>query len=66
MREGPWKLLCDYDGGRPELYNIVEDESEHKNLAVFQPERVKSMTRKVVNWYHSMPSLKPDSLNNKE
>ena len=33
MREGKWKLLCDFDGGRPELYDLETDPSETRNLA---------------------------------
>ncbi|MFV0593413.1 MAG: sulfatase-like hydrolase/transferase [Draconibacterium sp.] len=46
MREGDWKLLCDYDGGRPELYNIVNDPGEEHNLASENPDIVNTMTQK--------------------
>lgn len=55
VREGDWKLLCDYDGGRPELYNIVKDPGEHRNLADVHAKRAQSMARKVISWYKSMP-----------
>ena len=55
MREGDWKLLCDYDGGRPELYNLIADAGENKNLVKKHPEKALEMTQKVVEWYHSMP-----------
>nr|WP_321412149.1 sulfatase-like hydrolase/transferase [uncultured Carboxylicivirga sp.] len=57
MRDGDWKLLCDYDGSRPELYNIVNDPSESTNLAVDNPEKVEQMAQMVVSWYRSMPVL---------
>ncbi|WP_339923177.1 sulfatase-like hydrolase/transferase [uncultured Cyclobacterium sp.] len=57
VREGEWKLLCDYDGGRPELYHIIGDGGEQNNLADEQPDRVKSMTQKVTSWYDSMPKI---------
>ncbi|WP_339905736.1 sulfatase-like hydrolase/transferase [uncultured Cyclobacterium sp.] len=62
VRDGDWKLLCDYDGGRPELYNIVADEGENQNLAEMESQRVKALTDKVVNWYQTMPTMKIDSL----
>ena len=55
MREGDWKLLCDYDGSRPELYNIVNDPGESQNLADVHIKKVEKMTQKVVSWYMSMP-----------
>ena len=57
VREGEWKLLCDYDGGRQELYNIVNDEGETLNLVDAHPEIAKAMTEKVVLWYEGMPVL---------
>lgn len=57
MREGGWKLLCDYDGGRPELYNIVNDPGESQNLADMHIKRVEEMKQKVISWYMSMPVL---------
>src|SRR5262249_45689813 len=43
LREGPWKLLADADLDRFELYNLVDDVGESKNLAGKHPERVKQM-----------------------
>lgn len=63
VREGNWKLLCDYDGSRPELYNIVNDPGEQNNLANEQQDIVKSLTEKVVNWYQSMPQLETEEIN---
>ena len=57
MRAGDWKLLCDYDGSRPELYNIVNDSGELVNLAETQPERVKTMVNELLDWWRSMPKL---------
>ncbi|WPP49401.1 sulfatase family protein [Catalinimonas niigatensis] len=56
VREGAWKLLCDYDGGRPELYHIVNDPGETHNLADEHAERAKSMIQEVTSWYASMPA----------
>jgi arylsulfatase A-like enzyme len=55
MRKGNWKLLCDYDGSRPELYNITEDPGETINLAEIHPERIKTMTDQLLAWWNSMP-----------
>jgi arylsulfatase A-like enzyme len=58
MRHGKWKLLCDYDGGRAQLYDIISDPAESKNMADIQPERANELSRKVVTWHHSMPNKK--------
>ncbi|MCE7055467.1 sulfatase-like hydrolase/transferase [Algoriphagus sp. AGSA1] len=55
VREGEWKLLCDYDGGRPELYNMSRDRGETKNLADENPKIVKRLMDKVISWYAGMP-----------
>ena len=55
MREGPWKLLCDYDGSRPELYAITTDPGETKNLAEMKPEIVEPMMEQLLAWWNSMP-----------
>lgn len=55
VREGEWKLLCDYDGGRPELYNIVDDPGETHNLADAYREKTETLTQKLTSWYESMP-----------
>ena len=60
MRQDEWKLLCDYDGGRPELYNLDTDAGEEHNLAPDRPEMVEAMVREVVQWYASMPVLAED------
>lgn len=56
VRHGKWKLLCDYDGSRGHLYNIVTDPGESKDLAQAKPEVAKELTKKVTKWYQSMPS----------
>ena len=53
--QGQWKLLCDYDGSRPELYDINLDASKSNNLSDAQPVVTKMLTKKVVDWYRSMP-----------
>nr|WP_198661678.1 sulfatase-like hydrolase/transferase [Lewinella sp. IMCC34183] len=60
MRQDQWKLLCDYDGGRPELYNLETDVGEEHDLASERPEVVEDMVQEVVEWYASMPVLSED------
>jgi uncharacterized sulfatase len=58
MREGNWKLLCDYDGTKPQLYDLAKDRGETTNLAAEQPEITARMTKTLLGWHQSMP---PDS-----
>ena len=62
--EGKWKLLLTYDGAlgryaathpreerRPQLYNVIADPDETKNLAKENPEIVADLARKIADWY---------------
>lgn len=55
VRSGPWKFLCDYDGRRPQLYNLETDIGELKNMTEAKPELVRELTTEVTNWYKAMP-----------
>ena len=61
---GRWKLLLTYDGEvnryqsthprtekRPQLFDLLADPAEKKNLAGDHPEVVKSMATAIKNWY---------------
>jgi arylsulfatase A-like enzyme len=56
VRDGRWKLLCDYDGTNPELYDLENDRSETANLSEGNSEQVERLTELVVNWHKSMPA----------
>jgi uncharacterized sulfatase len=51
VRHGKWKLLCDYDGSRPELYDLDTDPGESKNLARMQPEVVTDLVEQASDWW---------------
>ncbi len=55
VREGPWKLLCDLDGGSPQLYNLDDDPGESRNLAGEYPELTQRLQRSVAQWNDGMP-----------
>lgn len=55
VREGTWKLLCDYDGSRPELYDLAQDQGETTNRAAQHPDMVRRLSASVIAWHKSMP-----------
>ncbi len=55
VRSEQWKFLCDYDGGRPELYDLDKDPGETTNLAEKNAKLVKQFTGPLVSWHESMP-----------
>ncbi|MGI9469116.1 MAG: sulfatase-like hydrolase/transferase [Rubripirellula sp.] len=55
VRQGAWKLLCDYDGSRSQLYNLIDDPGEEDNLAADKPEVVSKLTAKLLAWNNTMP-----------
>ncbi len=63
IRSGQWKLIYYHEDGRYELYNLMSDESEQKNIAEMEPERVTKMQQKLVAWLAEsqakLPALDP-------
>lgn len=55
VRENNWKLLCEYDGSKPQLYDLAKDEGETKDLATDQKETAERLVKAVVAWHQSMP-----------
>jgi uncharacterized sulfatase len=54
IRNGQWKLLCDYDGGRPQLYNLEADPGETRNMAADKPDISRELTQKTIDWWQSV------------
>ena len=52
---GDWKLLCDYDGSAPQLYNLKKDAGETDNLAASESQTVDRMTKSLLAWNQTMP-----------
>lgn len=46
-REGPWKIVTDEAFEKPELYNLVDDLAETKNLVAREPERLAAMLERL-------------------
>lgn len=55
MRDGGWKLLCDYDGSNPQLYDLAKDRGETADLAAQHPEIVQRMSKALLAWHRSLP-----------
>lgn len=55
VREGRWKLLCERDGSRAELYDLEADPGEGVSLVAREPEIAARLTRAVLAWSASMP-----------
>jgi arylsulfatase A-like enzyme len=55
VRDGRWKLLCEYDGSDPQLYDLATDHGETTNLADKQPDVAKRLTESLLAWHESMP-----------
>jgi uncharacterized sulfatase len=55
VRDGDWKLLCDYDGSRPELYDLAKDRGETTNVAAQQADVARRLTASVLAWHQSLP-----------
>ena len=55
MRNGDWKLLCEYDGSQQELYNLATDRSETNNVANEHPMVAKEMSQRLIAWHTAMP-----------
>ena len=56
MRDGDWKLFVDHAGKNAQLFNIPKDPGEHKDLAADQPEVVKSLKQKALDWAKTLPA----------
>jgi arylsulfatase A-like enzyme len=54
VREGQWKLLCDYDGGRPMLFDVVSDPGETMDLYKQQSKISHELINKTLDWWQSV------------
>jgi len=55
VRNERWKLLCSYDGSRPQLYDLDVDQGETRNVAQEHPEIVRRLSAELIAWHKSMP-----------
>lgn len=55
IRKGDYKLMLDIDGGNPQLYDVVKDESETLNLSKKMPELTSELKDELLSWYNNYP-----------
>ncbi|MFK8111971.1 MAG: sulfatase-like hydrolase/transferase [Rubripirellula sp.] len=55
VRDDQWKYLVNIDGSDPQLYDVVKDPSESRNLANQHPQIVKQLDDAVRVWNVKMP-----------
>ncbi len=55
VRDGDWKLMCEYDGTQAKLYNLKSDRGETNDVASNHPELTRRLTASVVQWHQAMP-----------
>jgi arylsulfatase A-like enzyme len=56
VREGDWKLLCNPDGSRVELYDIRRDPGEADNLRAEHPDVADRLMKDAVAWQKTLPA----------
>jgi len=62
IRDGRWKLLCNYDGSEPQLYDLQADRGETKNLAdtahITQEleHEIARLRGALIGWHRAMPA----------
>jgi len=61
IREGQWKLLVSRQGTRAELFDVLADPREQKNLAAEHPDVVQRLSAAVIAWDKSIPPRTADS-----
>lgn len=55
IRKGDYKLLMDWDGSNPQLYNIAEDPGESRNLAKENPIIAEQLRGELQEWFQDYP-----------
>ncbi|WP_339738396.1 sulfatase-like hydrolase/transferase [uncultured Sunxiuqinia sp.] len=55
IRSGNYKLLMDVDGTNVQLYNLVQDIGESKNLAEKMPQLTAELKKRLTDWYKHYP-----------
>lgn len=65
VRDGKWKLYCDYDGSSAELYDLESDPSETTDVVAQNSEVAGLLIHSVLRWNSSMPKDRGEELGQK-
>jgi uncharacterized sulfatase len=55
VRDGRWKLLCNYDGSAAILYDLDADPGETTDVSARQPELTARLSAAASAWHQSLP-----------
>ncbi len=61
IRSGNWKLLTEYDGSDPQLYDLASDPNEQRNVAEQQADAVSSLRGDLLQWYRTAVPVKTEN-----
>ena len=56
VRQGPWKLLCEYDGSQPELYDLIADPGETHDVSKQHADLTEQLIHRLLTWHREMPT----------
>lgn len=59
IRQGDWKLICHYDTGQKELFNIPADISESHDLSASDPALVRRLSRTLGRYLRKVGAQRP-------
>jgi arylsulfatase A-like enzyme len=57
IRTKDWKLILNVEPRSMELYNLLQDPSERRNVASALPGRVEALEERLVRWKESLPHI---------
>jgi uncharacterized sulfatase len=57
LREGRWKLLLEFDGTNPQLFDVIADANETNNLAESHADVVPGMSKRLLAWHGQMADV---------
>ncbi len=55
IREGKWKLLCEFDGSAAQLYDVEKDPAETADRAAAEPDLTARLCREILAWHATLP-----------
>lgn len=65
VREGKWKLVCDYDGSSAKLFDVEADRGETRDRGTAEPEVVQKLVKEAMAWNAAMPTDQGPQLSRK-